>query len=249
MKSRYWLPLTLALGIATGAYAQPPGYGPGAGPYGMGPGAMPMPMRPGMAPGARRMMAPQQPSAAAPRQSAAPEAAQAQNPLVQATETLQAGMDKLLDFLGQEESPNKLQVAAFLDREIAPYFDFDYMARWVAARSWDGMSKDQRHVMASRLEASFLTSLTRRLAEYQGQKARILRPRPGVRGTVKVPVAIVSPGRYPARMEFRMYRSADGWKVYDVLANGRSVTSYYRVRFQRMGMDGVDDRGGPATGS
>jgi len=242
MKSRYWLPLAVALGVATSVSAQPPGYGPGYGPYGRAPGAMPM--RPGMPAGA-----PMRPSAAPAERSAPPQAAPPENPLVQATETLQQGIDKLLGFLGQKEMPNKLQLAAFLDRDIAPYFDFDYMARWVAGRSWAGMSPAQQKSMASRLEASFLSALTSHLAEYKGQKARILRPRPGARATVRVPVAILSPGRYPARMEFRLYRSGNGWKVYDVLANGRSVTSYYRVRYQRMGVKGMDERGGATSGS
>lgn len=237
MKFRSWLLLSIALGFAAGASAQPPGYAPGAGSYRGGPGAMPM--RPGMPP---RMQAPKA------QQPAAPEAAKPQNPLADATATLQAGIDKLIAFLGQDELPNKLQVAAYLDREVAPYFDFDLMARWVAGRAWAGMDAEQRTAMAKRLEASFLTSLSKHLAGYKGQKARILRPRPGARGTIRIPIAIQSPGRYPARMEFRMYRSDNGWKVYDVLANGRSVTTYYRQRFQRMGVKGMDVQAKPAAG-
>jgi phospholipid transport system substrate-binding protein len=30
-----------------------------------------------------------------------------------------------------------------------------------------------------------------------------------------------------------MYKAPAGWKVYDVVANGRSAASYYRVQFQR----------------
>jgi hypothetical protein len=58
----------------------------------------------------------------------------------EAAEVLRQGMDKLLDFLGRKEKPNRLQVAAFLDREIAPYFDFGYMARWVAGARYGAIS-------------------------------------------------------------------------------------------------------------
>lgn len=247
MKFLNWLPFTVALGIATGASAQPPGYGPGIGPYGGRPGTMPM--RPTMPGAATRMQAPTRSSAPAADSAQSGQPARAQSPLAQASETLAAGIDKLIGFLGQKELPNKLQMAAYLDREIAPYFDFDHMARWVAARSWEGMSEDERHAMAARLEASFLSALSGHLADYKGQQARILRARPGTRGTVNVPVAIVRPGGYPARMEFRMYRSADGWKVYDVLANGRSVTAFYRVRYQRMGAKAEAGQGKAAAGN
>jgi phospholipid transport system substrate-binding protein len=126
-------------------------------------------------------------------------------------------------------------VAAFLDKEIAPYFDFDYMAKWVAGPGYARMNPEQRKALASRLEASFLGGLSAQLASYEGQQVRILRPRMGPRGAVVVNVGILRPGAYPAKMQFRMYKAPSGWKVYDVVANGRSVSSYYRVQFQRVG--------------
>ena len=156
--------------------------------------------------------------------------APAQRPEAQAVETLKAGMDKLLAYLGQKDAPNKLQTAAFLDREIAPYFDFAYMAQWVAGPAWAGMSEDDRKAMTANIEASFLTSLATQMAKYDGQQVRFMRPRPGPAGSVKVPMGILRPGAYPAKMTFRTYRSADGWKVYDVESNGRSVAAYYRTQ-------------------
>ena len=58
-----------------------------------------------------------------------PRTAPAPRPGEEAVKTLRAGMDKLLAYLAQEDTPNKLQAAAFLDRDIAPYFDFAYMAQ------------------------------------------------------------------------------------------------------------------------
>jgi phospholipid transport system substrate-binding protein len=151
----------------------------------------------------------------------------------EAAEAVKAGMDKLTAYLSQKDAPNKLQAAAFLDREIAPYFDFAYMAQWIAGPGWAGMSEEERKAMAANIEASFLTSLAAQMAKYDGQQVRYLRPLPGPGGTVKVPVGILRPGAYPARMTFRTYRSADGWKVYDVEANGRSVAAYYRTQMRQ----------------
>ena len=234
MKSHTWLPLAVLIGLAAPVSAQTYGPGPSGAPYGMPPGmaqppAMPQPM-------------PQQ----MPGQGEAPAGAQAmreamqarmmQKPAVQASLTLKEGIEKMIAFMSQEPVPNKLQTAAFLDREIAPYFDFDYMARWVAGPAWTRMSDADKTAMAARLEEGFLTALGGQLAGYQGQQVKVQRPRQGARGSVSIPVAISGQGGYPARMEFRMYKSDGGWKVYDVLANGRSAASYYRTRFQRMGM-------------
>lgn len=160
-------------------------------------------------------------------------AAPVADPAAEAAEMLREGMEKMLTFLSQEETPNKLQVAAFLDREIAPYFDFDYMAKWVAGPAFANMTEKQRQNMAANIEARFLSTLATQLAKYQGQQVRYFRPRPSRGGAVSVNVGILRPGAYPSKLDFRMYRSDDGWKVYDVLANGRSASAFYRVQFNR----------------
>jgi len=153
--------------------------------------------------------------------------------LTQASDVLDEGLDKLLDFLRQADQPNNLQVAAFLNREIAPYFDFDYMAQWVAGPAYAGMRPEEKKALAGRLEADFLATLARNLAGYDGQQVRMMPPRRGPRGAVSVSVAVLQAGNYPTRLEFRMAGSERGWKVYDVLANGQSAAAYYRLQFQR----------------
>jgi phospholipid transport system substrate-binding protein len=203
---RLCLPAAL-LALATGtASAQNPAQYPVGPGYGYG-GYGPAPMQPRTAP--------------APR------------PGEEAVTTLRGGMDKLLAYLSQEDKPNKLQAAAFLDRDIAPYFDFAYMAKWVAGPTYAGMSEADRKALAGKIEAEFLSSLAAQLGKYDGQQVRYLHPRPGPSGSVKVPVGILRPGAYPDKMTFRMYKAADGWKVYDVEANGRSVVAYYRTQMAR----------------
>ena len=53
------------------------------------------------------------------------------------------------------------------------------------------------------------------------------------RGAVSVSVGVLRPGTYPAKLDFRMRRTGDGWKVYDVVANGRSASAYYRMQLNR----------------
>ena len=155
------------------------------------------------------------------------------HPGEEAVTTLRAGMDKLLAYLSQKDKPNKLQMAAFLDRDIAPYFDFAYMAKWVAGPTYAGMSEADRKTLAAKIEAEFLSSLATQLGKYDGQQVRFLRPHPGPSGSVKVPMGILRPGAYPAKMTFRMYQAADGWKAYDVEANGRSFAAHYRAQQAR----------------
>ncbi len=160
------------------------------------------------------------------------------DPAADAAAVLREGLDKLLAFLDQEEKPNKLQVAAYLDKEIAPYFDFARMARWIAGPRYAAMAEEQREAMVASLEARFLSALSLKVANYQGQQIRFLRPGMSRRGTVNVSVGILRPGSYPSKLDFRMYKSDDGWKVYDVVANGRSAVAHYRAEFNRQSAPG-----------
>jgi phospholipid transport system substrate-binding protein len=155
------------------------------------------------------------------------------NPAQEAADVLREGMDKLLGFLDQEETPNKLQTAAFLDKEIAPYFNFAQMAKWVAGPRYPGMNPEQREAMAAGLEARFLSALTAKLTQYGGQQIRFLRPRMSRPGMATVSVGILRPGTYPSKLDFRMIRGKDGWRIYDVVANGRSAVAYYRTELNR----------------
>ncbi len=147
---------------------------------------------------------------------------------------LKRGLDRLIAFAGQDSRPSKKQVAGFLDQEIAPYFDFAYMARWVAGRTWRSMTPAHRVRLEQRLQRDFLGTLAQRLTSFSGQQVRVLRPRMREGNEVDVAVAVQNPGGYPARLNFRFYRSNDGWKVFDVSANGNSAVAYYRQNFRQM---------------
>lgn len=207
---------------------------PGAQPYAMPPGWMPPAQ--GAVPGAAGAAA----RPTLPAESAyEPYGGMAHTPAAQASQVLGEGMNKLLDFLRQEEMPNQLQVAAFLDREIAPYFDFEYMAQWVAGPAFATLSDTDKAALVAYLEADFLSTLTTQLVRYQNQEIRVLTPRMGPRGAVSVNVAVMRAGAYPTRLEFRMYQSDGRWRVYDVVADGQSAAAYYRVQFQRLGDQGL----------
>ena len=149
------------------------------------------------------------------------------------TQVLQQGVGKLVAFMGQPDRPDAARIQAFLDSEIAPYFDFEYMARWIAGSRYRSMSDPQREQLKDRLEAMFLGALAKRLGCFSNQQVRVLRARRGQGNEVTVGVGILQPGGYPAKMDFRFYRSVDGWKVFDVTANGSSALVYYRQQFNR----------------
>ena len=44
----------------------------------------------------------------------------------------------------------------------------------------------------------------------------------------------MQPTGIPTKLEFRFYKSTDGWKIFDVKAEGNSAVVYYRKQFREM---------------
>lgn len=144
---------------------------------------------------------------------------------------LREGMTKLLRYLRTNENPQPRQISAFLEREVAPHFDFAYMATWAAGPMSRQMNEQQRLQLAQTIKELLLGTLAKRLASYDNQDVRFFRPRRIGDNEVKMRVGILRAEGYPATIDFRFYRSESGWKVFDVSANGTSALAYYRRHF------------------
>lgn len=155
---------------------------------------------------------------------------QTANPAV----ALRAGVDKLLGFLGSEPAPTAEALAAFLDAEIAPFFDFQYMAKSAGGRLFERMSAEEQAALTAEIKQSFLAKMAEKLSGYSNQQVRFMPLRgQATSRTVQVSAAILNPGRYPARLDFRLYRDGEQWRVYDVAANGQSAIVHYRREIMR----------------
>lgn len=143
------------------------------------------------------------------------------------------GMGKLLQFMRQPEEPAPQAIARFLEREIVPYFDFDYMAVWAAGPMGRHMNGPERAELAQSIKRMLLGTLAERLASYDNQDVRFFPARRTGGNEVTVRVGILQAGGYPANIDFRFYPGRDGWKVFDVSANGNSALVYYRQYFNR----------------
>ena len=150
------------------------------------------------------------------------------------------GIDRLQGFLSRG-SASPAQIRAFLDKQISPYFDFDYMAKWAGGEAYRKMNEEQKRRFALKLKGMFFSALARNLDTYSSAEPRIRVSRPHRRprsNEVNV-AARVSPVRgYPTKLVFRFYRSRDGWKVFDVTANGTSAVAYYRKHFRQLARRG-----------
>jgi len=145
---------------------------------------------------------------------------------------LREAVEKLTQVL--EGRPNREALTSYIDGEVAPWFDFDYMAAWAAGRRFQYMNETQQDELASRIKVSFLDKMVQKLARYSSQRAVFMPTLPDGPGQMTLPVSIENPGGYPSHLEFHLRQTGKGWKVIDVSANGMSALLHYRQIINEM---------------
>lgn len=147
---------------------------------------------------------------------------------------LREGIEKVLAFLEGGGAANRDKLVSFVERELADYFDFVSMSRSSMGPQLHYMNTKQRAEAVARLRAMFLEALVRQLADYEVGRIQYLRPR-GNPYSNEMILGMQSFPRsgFPQQLDFYFHRGRDGWKVYDVAANGLRATSVYREFFAR----------------
>ena len=126
---------------------------------------------------------------------------------------------------------------------VLPYFDFRRMSQWVLGRNWRTATDEQRARFTEQFRILLVRTYGSALSEYADEKIIYLPfVEPGDAKTVRVRTEIEQVGA-PIPISYSMYRSSDGWKVYDVAISGVSLVTNYRSTFgsviRKEGMDSL----------
>ncbi len=149
---------------------------------------------------------------------------------------LEMGVHVLQNYLQSKQPGSTEKVVNFLDSQLAPFFDFEQMARWTAGFHYNRMNSAQRYIFQSNLKKLFFSAFARIINAYGEAQPRIvfLPPRHQGYDEVIVTARVMPSNSYPIRIDFRFLKGPTGWKIYDVGTNGSSAVAYYRAYFNNL---------------
>ncbi len=127
-------------------------------------------------------------------------------------------------------------------RKVIDLVDFNSMTALAMGRNWSHASPEQRKQLTEEFKTLLVRTYASALAAYSDQKFdfRPLRSRP-TDTDVMVQVRVIQGGAQPISLDYGMEKTADGWKVYDVVVGGVSLVVNYRTEFNHQVRDsGVD---------
>lgn len=142
------------------------------------------------------------------------------------------------------QSGNLNKVYQLVEAKILPNFDFNRMTQLAVGKHWPRATANQKQALVTefrnllvRTYSSSLTAFTNQTVEF-----RPLAMKPDDTD-VTVHSEIRQPGGQPIPIDYSMYKTSFGWKVYDVSIDGVSLVTNYRASFastiRQSGIDGL----------
>jgi phospholipid transport system substrate-binding protein len=147
------------------------------------------------------------------------------------------------------QNNDKRTLRDLAEQKVMPHFDFKHMTQLAVGSAWRNATTAQQLA----LEKSFRTLLvntysTALTISASGTDTVEVKPvqLSANQDEVTVKTTVKDSGRQPIAIDYRMARSADGWKVFDVVVENLSLVTNYRGTFAseiaRSGIDGLIKR-------
>lgn len=126
--------------------------------------------------------------------------------------------------LGQQEKNKKVVEI------VEPIFDYDLMAKLTLGRKyWPGLSEKNKKKFTDLFVERLKDTSIDKLSLYTDEKVAYETPvQKGIK--IQIPTRVISKTKSIA-MIFKLYKSSNSWKIYDIEIEGVSLISTYRSQF------------------
>lgn len=139
---------------------------------------------------------------------------------------------------------SRAKLVAVIEAKVLPHFNFTAMTALAMGQNWTKASAEQRKELTEEFRTLLVRTYASALAAYSEQKFDFRPLRAKATDTdVTVNVRVLQPGAQPVTLDYSMEKTANGWKVYDVIVGGVSLVANYRTEFantvRASGVDGL----------
>jgi phospholipid transport system substrate-binding protein len=142
------------------------------------------------------------------------------------------------------QSGNQQHVLAVVEEKILPYVDFQRMTSLAAGRFWREATPEQQKHLVDEFRKLLVYTYSGAITQIREQELEFkpMRGNPA-EGEVEVRSQVVQPRGEPLQLNYRLYKTPDGWKIYDMNVLGAWLVETYKGNFaseiSRGGIDGL----------
>jgi phospholipid transport system substrate-binding protein len=153
-------------------------------------------------------------------------------------------VDEVLGVIRQNKDKRVLRETA--EQKVLPHFDFKRMTQLAVGRSWREASPAQQEALETGFRTllvnTYTSALTTSATGSEKVEVKPVSVAPDQK-EVTVKTTVIDGSRQSIPVDYRLERSADSWKVTDVVVENLSLVTNYRSTFaseiSRSGIDGL----------
>ncbi|GGX52702.1 hypothetical protein GCM10010946_34240 [Undibacterium squillarum] len=163
--------------------------------------------------------------------------------------------DQLIKRLSQEildtakndkdiQAGNQKKIYDMVEGKILPFIDFQRMTSLAAGKSWREATPEQQKQLTTEFRTLLIFTYSGAMSQIKDQRVEFKPFRAAADDTdVEVKTSVVQSRGEPIQLNYRLQKSATGWKIYDINVLGAWLVETYKGSFSaeisRSGIDGL----------
>lgn len=142
----------------------------------------------------------------------------------------------------QIQSGNQQKVLQLVEEKILPHVDFQRMTALAAGRFWREATPDQQKKLTDEFRSLLVYTYSGAISQVRDQQL-VFKPMRGNPNDKEVEVRseVQQQRGEPIQLSYRLQKTNDGWKIYDVNVLGAWLVETYKGNFAtEIGRSGID---------
>ena len=140
------------------------------------------------------------------------------------------------------QAGHQKKISDLVEAKVLPHFNFTRMTALAMARNWPKANAEQQKRLTGEFRSLLVHTYSSALSTYKNQVIEFKPLRAAAADTeVTVKTQVKQSGTEPVSIDYGMEKTANGWKVYDVVVGGVSLVTNYRETFNTEIRDGGID--------
>ena len=142
------------------------------------------------------------------------------------------------------QAGNQKRVYDMVETKILPYIDFQRMTSLAAGKSWRDATPDQQQQLIKEFRTLLVFTYSGAITQIKDQRVEFKPLRAAPDDTeVEVRSQVIQSRGDPIQLNYRLAKSATGWKIYDINVLGAWLVETYKGTFtetiSKSGIDGL----------
>ncbi|SFZ77146.1 MlaC/ttg2D family ABC transporter substrate-binding protein [Chitinimonas taiwanensis] len=139
-------------------------------------------------------------------------------------------------------SPSDKRFRDLVEAKVLPIFDFNRLTALAVGKYWRQASPEQQAALAREFRTLLVRTYSTAVGANKVQEINVKAVKMADADTdTTVRTEVITASGQPFPIDYRLLKTGNGWKVYDVAVEGVSLVTNYRTSFnQTIQKDGID---------